>query len=607
MTEEVSKTPLRFVAHFVSPYKGYMLLFLVCVFISGLHGVIHSYLTKVIIDSLNQAESNHILRAVLWPAILFVAAYEMHNLSWRGINYVNLKTQAQIKESIIKKTFATVHKQAYQFFHDTFAGTIARNITILVESIETALHQNMMHIIRGCILLIASLLSMYFVNPLFFMALAIWMVGFIAISFLVSQKVKIFSDAYAKSQSVVAGQIVDSITNAQSVRIFGAARYEISYVEKFLKLMRERFQTKERFLLTFCLFQGMSVTALIGIMLFLLIHLKAQGQVSTGDFALILTLTIYVTDHSWWLTGQVNQLHGYYGKCQQSLHALYRPLEIVDSENAKELQVRQGRIVFDNVKFGYKGADGLFEDKSITIEPGQKVGLVGYSGGGKTTFVNLIMRLYDVEQGRILIDDQDIKDVTQDSLHHAIGLIPQDPALFHRTLMENIRYGRIGAAEQEVINAAVKAHADEFIQKLPQRYESLVGDRGVKLSGGQRQRIAIARAFLKDAPILILDEATSQLDSVTEHTIQQSLWELMQDKTAIVIAHRLSTLLHMDRILVFDKGKIIEDGTHQELLAGNGLYKRLWDAQVGGFIIDTTEDNSVVPAKEERWVIPVEA
>lgn len=246
----------------------------------------------------------------------------------------------------------------------------------------------------------------------------------------------------------------------------------------------------------------------------------------------------------------------------------------------------RGKIVFDRVKFHYKGTEPLFRDKSVEIAAGQKVGLVGYSGGGKTTFANLILRLYNVTGGAILIDGQDIREVTQDSLRENIAMIPQDTSLFHRSLTENIRYGRINATDDEVIEAAKKAHAHEFISRLPQGYDSLVGERGIKLSGGQRQRIAIARAILKNAPILILDEATSQLDSVTENLIQESLRELMQNKTAIVIAHRLSTLLYMDRILVFDKGRIVADGSHDELLARGRLYKNLWNAQVGGFLPD---------------------
>jgi ATP-binding cassette subfamily B protein len=284
------------------------------------------------------------------------------------------------------------------------------------------------------------------------------------------------------------------------------------------------------------------------------------------------------------------ELSNLWGNITQGLTVALAPLDIQDKPDATELRVTKGQITFDNVGFHYKGSEPLFTNKSVTIDPGQKVGLVGYSGGGKTTFSNLILRLYDVTDGRILIDGHDIRDVTQDSLRANIGMIPQDPSLFHRTLMENIRYGRDSATDAEVIEAAKRAHANEFIAKLPNAYDSLVGERGVKLSGGQRQRVAIARAILKNAPILILDEATSQLDSVTERDIQDSLWDLMQGKTTIVIAHRLSTLLHMDRILVFDSGKIVEDGTHDELLARGGLYKTLWDAQVGGFLPEMRED-----------------
>jgi len=288
----------------------------------------------------------------------------------------------------------------------------------------------------------------------------------------------------------------------------------------------------------------------------------------------------------WYTMYQVDQFNQALGKAKQSLNALLIPHDIKDETNATQLLVTQGRIEFSRVKFNYLGGYSLFQNKSVIIDAGQKVGLVGYSGGGKSTFVNLILRLYDVVDGQILIDGQNISDVNQESLRQAVAMIPQDPTLFHRSLKDNIRYGKTNASDDEVILASQKAHAHEFISLLPEGYEALVGERGVKLSGGQRQRIAIARAILKNAPILVLDEATSQLDSITESDIQESLWELMQGKTTLVIAHRLSTLLHMDRILVFDKGHIVEDGTHAELLNRDGLYKSLWDAQVGGFLLD---------------------
>jgi ATP-binding cassette subfamily B protein len=274
------------------------------------------------------------------------------------------------------------------------------------------------------------------------------------------------------------------------------------------------------------------------------------------------------------------------GNISQGLKIVLQPIDIKNFPQAKPLIVNKGKIIFENVQFNYPNLPQLFQNKSVVIDPGEKVGLVGYSGSGKSTFINLILRLYEVNQGRILIDDQDIKLVTQDSLRNNITILYQDPSLFHRSVVENISYGKPESSIEEIITAAIKAHAHDFIIKLPQGYNTILGEKGVKLSGGQRQRIAIARAILKNSPILILDEATSQLDVLTEEKIQSSLSSLMENKTVIVIAHRLSTLLKMDRIIVFDNGKIVQSGNHYELLAVPGLYKMLWNAQVNGFLLD---------------------
>jgi ATP-binding cassette subfamily B protein len=249
------------------------------------------------------------------------------------------------------------------------------------------------------------------------------------------------------------------------------------------------------------------------------------------------------------------------------------------------------------VKFAYEGGASVFDDLSVRIPAGQRVGLVGYSGSGKSTFVSLILRLYEPQSGRVLIDGTDVRQITQASLHAHLGLIPQDPSLFHRSLMENIRYGRQGASDEEVITAARKAHAHDFIQNVPGGYAALVGERGIKLSGGQRQRVAIARVVLKNAPILILDEATSSLDSVTEKAIQETLSELMRGRTVLVVAHRLSTIAHLDRILVFDAGRIVEDGSHAQLLAAGGLYETLWTRQAGGFLPDSSDSVAEVAGR----------
>ena len=575
-----------FIWYFLKPHKRFFIIFVGLAMMTGLWAPFNSLLIKYMIDSLGTSPLDKVATVLCWPGVLFVLNFEVHNLCWRGMGYLNYKYQPLIKNQIIKETFGYVHKHTHQFFQDNLAGRLSNQVTILADNIERMVHDSLRHLIRGGVLLIIAFISMYCVHPKFFLALLTWFFIFASCSLGLSRKIINLSESHAAAETIVSGQIVDSITNSPNVRIFGRQSYEVSYLEKALLLTKSRFQIKEIFSIKLHLAQGISLSMMLGFMLYFLIQLRMNQRVSIGDFALILGLSLEVGFMTWWTLEHVDEVNKAIGKCKQSLAALFRNIDIQDQENASKLSVTKGQITFSNVKFYYKNTEALFQNMSLTLEAGQKVGLVGYSGSGKTTFVNLILRLYDVTEGRILIDNQDIREVTQDSLHHHIGMIPQEPSLFHRSLMDNIRYGQLQAKDEEVIAAAKKAYAHEFIVKLPHGYDSLVGERGIKLSGGQRQRIAIARAILKNAPILILDEATSQLDSLTEIEIQKSLWQLMQNKTTLVIAHRLSTLLSMDRILVFQRGKIMEDGTHQDLLTLNGLYKRLWDSQVGGYLQD---------------------
>ncbi len=326
-------------------------------------------------------------------------------------------------------------------------------------------------------------------------------------------------------------------------------------------------------------------SVLIVSMLIALIYGLKLGWVSAGDFALVLTLSI---TFMWGIHDMGKQMQRYskvVGTCNQALSIIKQPHEITDLPNAQPLQVTQGQLSFREVSFHYENNKPLFKNLTITINPGEKVGLVGYSGGGKSTFIKLILRLMEIQSGQILIDDQDIKEVTKGSLRRQIGTIPQEPELFHRSILENIKFARVSATDEEVIDAAKKARCHDFIMDLPEQYQSLVGERGVKLSGGQKQRIAIARAFLKNAPILLLDEATSSLDSLTENEIHEALHEVMANKTTIVIAHRLSTLKDMDRILVFVNGEIVEDGSLENLLKNQyGHFYKLWQMQAEGFI-----------------------
>ena len=330
---------------------------------------------------------------------------------------------------------------------------------------------------------------------------------------------------------------------------------------------------------------GLIALMLVG-MLFYLVKLYGQNQISIGDFVLVVGLSFEVGHMIWYTMGVFDEFNLASGKCKQSLDSLLVPYEMVDCDDAKPIKVTKGDIQFQEASFNYKSGKVVFETLSLDIKSFEKVGLVGFSGAGKSTFVNLILRFFDLKSGRILIDEQDVSKITRDSLRHQISMIPQDTTLFHRTILENIRYSRIDATDGDVVHAAKLANAHDFIIQLPDGYNSYVGERGVKLSGGQRQRIAIARAMLKNTPILILDEATSALDSVSEKQIHDSLRALMKNRTTIVVAHRLSTLLEMDRILVFNEGKVIEDGSHLELLQSNGHYAKMWNMQAGGFLPD---------------------
>jgi ATP-binding cassette subfamily B protein len=329
------------------------------------------------------------------------------------------------------------------------------------------------------------------------------------------------------------------------------------------------------------------------------IELWAGGRMTVGEFAMAASMSLLIIEQARGLSRKFLDFFEYLGNVSDGVGIIVRPHEVRDAPDARALLPRGGEIVFEHVGFAYSEGRPVFAGLDLRIRAGEKVGFVGYSGSGKSTLLNLLLRLFDVQHGRILIDGADIAGVTQDSLRRSIAMIPQDPLLFHRSLLENIRYGRLDASDEEVVAAARRAHADEFIRATEQGYDSLVGERGIKLSGGQRQRIALARAILKDAPILLLDEATSALDSVTERHIQDSLRELMADKTVLVIAHRLSTLARLDRIVVFHEGRVIEDGTHAALLEAGGHYARMWAMQAGGFLPEVDPEEApplAVPA-----------
>ena len=623
MQNQLPKSFFLFTCHFLKQYKLIVAIFCFLGFCAGFWGPFNNILVKQLIDLLPHAREDGF--GVLAPSSIMIVANFIifDNFTWRMITYIRGRFAPLIINNIVSKLTDHCFAKSNQFYQNNLTGKLSKQIFNLADGVESMISNIIPNFLRGGSVLVAAFVASYFVNPIFFYILIIWFIIFAGISLLMSKKVVLLSDAQASAESAIVGELVDSLSNHSNIRAFARRRYEDSRMAPFYEKQVQTYRNSYFYYLIMHGIQGGLIAIMMGFSCYFLVDLYSKDLVTIGDFALILGLAMETGHMTWYTMSWVDECNKVVGKCKQGLAVLAASLEIQDKIDAKLLICHKGEITFDNVKFHYLNTGPLFTSLSIKIKAGERVGLVGYSGSGKSTFANLLLRFYDVTDGSILIDGQNIQDCTQDSLRENISIIPQDPSLFQRSIMENIRYGKIGATDEEVMLAAKKAHAHEFIATLSEGYNSLVGERGIKLSGGQRQRIAIARAFLKNAPILILDEATSQLDSVTENLIQDSLWELMNSsadihfienedvkiyarmdssllprmtkseegnkdikKTVLVIAHRLSTLLHMDRILVFDKGDIVEDGTHKELLAKKGTYKKLWDSQIGGFLGD---------------------
>lgn len=544
------------------------------------------YILKLMLDKIPLLNAENIVSELSGLMIFYLSMSLVIIIMWRFLDYIGIKLYSPMQRYIADILMDKMMQHSQNLFQNYFAGNLANKVKDVMGNIPDLICVVINQFFCAFTAIVIAIFTVSTINYKFAFLLGIWVIIFTIGAICFAKRAKGLSKKSSEIRSKLVGYIVDILSNIISVHLFASKKIESKRLSGQLNEYVKASQKRDWWFLYMFAFQGVLfvIYQIIGFML--LISGFKQGVVTTGDFALLITLNISIIDILWSLSRDILKFSRAVGETRQGLDIALTPLEIIDKPNAKDLIIKKGEIVFDKVHFHYKNTAPLFQNKSMVIKSGEKVGLVGYSGSGKTTFVNLVLRMYDIKDGGIYIDDQDIKEITQESLRNNIGVIPQEASLFHRSLMENIRYGRPDASDAEVIEAAKKAYAHEFIEKLPLGYESLVGERGIKLSGGQRQRIAIARAILKNAPILILDEATSQLDSVTEEYIQKSLWDLMQGKTTIVIAHRLSTLLHMDRIIVFDKGKIVEDGSHNELLDRNGLYKTLWDSQIGGFLPD---------------------
>jgi ATP-binding cassette, subfamily B, bacterial len=585
MINQVTPSLSHFLINLVKPYKKLLSTMALIGLCWALINTFTPYLLKLIIDHVVdfQGDKTDLLKTtqpyVFWYIGLWIAlCFNMRLLDW-----VKLKLFPNLREDVMCKMFNYLNQHSHHYFQNNFSGSLINKITDMQSGVID-IFSNLDDMYAQTLGLSVAIITLLFIHPIFAVILMGWAFAFLLITFLFLKPIQSLSHVFAESKTSVVGKMVDSISNIINVRLFVRHADENRYIHKSIKNAVQNDRTMQAKIIKMRIFWDISIIVLVSLNLFILLHMYSKNLVSIGDFTFVISLSISILWNLWFIAGQFVSFSEQIGICKQALSIISSPHEIVDAPDAKTLTLSKGRIRFHDVTFHYDEGAHLFKNKNIVIEAGQKVGLVGFSGSGKSTFVNLILRLFEVESGEITIDDQNINQVTQKSLREQIALIPQDITLFHRSLMENIRFGNTHATDNEVFEIAKKTYCHEFISQLAEGYDSMVGERGIKLSTGQRQRIAIARAMLKNAPILILDEATSALDSITEKYIQDALHLLMQNKTTIVIAHRLSTLSKMDRILVFDNGEIIEEGTHEALIAKAGHYARMWQMQAGGFL-----------------------
>lgn len=526
---------------------------------------------------------------VSWSIFTILGMYALANLvAWAGQRTRMLtlgRLEARVMRDLYNNSFGYLIGHSHEFFISNFTGTLTRRVTRYARSFESVLDNVLMNLFPALIFLIGvvfvlSLHSIWLGVGLFLLTILFVLLQVKMVLWILPLRTR-----RTEEDSRMTGALSDAVLNHSTITAFAASPYERSYFGTVAETWREATsRAMDGYTLIYAVLGLFSIVIEMAI-LATTAYLWQKGVLTIGDFVLVQIYILGLLNRVWGIGRNMRQLHDAFSEATEMLDILELPHGIRDATHAPALQVTKGEIAFDHVTFEYHDSHAVLNDFNLAIAPKEKVALIGSSGAGKTTIAKLLLRLYDLTSGAIRIDGQTIADVTQESLRKAIAFVPQEPMLFHRTLIDNIRYGRQEATDEEVIEAAKQAHCHEFISQYPEGFQTLVGERGVKLSGGERQRVAIARAILKDAPILLLDEATSSLDSESERLIQDALLRLMEGKTVIAIAHRLSTVMSMDRLIVMENGAVVLSGTHNELLAHeSNLYKKLWEIQAGGFI-----------------------
>ncbi len=587
----IPSNPIKFLWFIAKPYKWWILLALVGVVIANFAGLSLNYVLKLIVDAASNGLADEGPRTVLLLLFAYPVVTIFEVLSYRAVGLILHYQTAYIRTSAYRVLFQHLSKHSSEYFSDRFAGALAGKVNLvggnssgLINSLVWSYFYLIVSVVFGFAFIASTNLTLAYI---FIAGVAV----ITPISYFLAKPQLKLSEEKSATLNKLRGQIVDTITNILTVHQFSRNAHELSRLDSSIDAYQKADIRSDVFGEKVLIVGNLLVMAFVVAILFGAYFLWVNSTITLGDFVLVMTVS---TSIIWGISriGQtLNEFLGTYGETKEALLEVLLPHGIVDTEDAEHLS-SNGPIIYDNVTFTYSDAtEPVLKDFLLTVPEGQRVGVVGPSGGGKSTLVKLLLRQYDVDRGAILIGGHNISKVTQESLRDMMGIVSQEPALFHRSIKENIGYGKLDATDEEIIEAARKAYLHDFISGLKEGYETLVGERGVKLSGGQRQRVAIARAVLKNAPILVLDEATSALDSESENEIQKALVELVKGKTVIAIAHRLSTIRAMDRIIVLDGGKIVEDGPHDELLKKEGgLYARLWNHQAGGFLQEEGEE-----------------
>ncbi len=592
-----SKGPVAVLLHFISMFRGVLIVVTLCTMANEAMNLSIVWGLSVIVDGVTQQGASAFL-ASEWPLLTFLGLLLFPAIPIASF-LVNTLTSHTLgigmPAAIQWQGHKAVERQDLGFFHDLYAGQVASRLQQVASAVQQQLISAFQSIPRFLMQMVGSVILLSALSWQLAVPTVIW----ITLNVLLAVRLApIFTERArrsAKRRSLIAGAITDLYTNMQMVKQFAAEESEAGTIRGIIGKSIETQQSEQR------IYRTAELTVVVLNVLHWLSVLSigfsglVEGFVTIGEFTGAVYVLQRLSGHTFTFLQMGQQIFQAIGTIKDAMPVMTTPPTIIDRTDAKNLVVERGEIRFENVRFAYKSGKPVIDDLSLTVRPGEKVGLVGLSGAGKTTLVSLLLRFYDIEDGAIFIDGQDIRAVTQASLRRSIGVIAQDVALLHRSVGDNIRYGRPEATKDEIEAVAKMASADVFIADLSdgegrKGYEAFVGDRGIKLSGGQRQRVAIARVLLKDAPILVLDEATSALDSESEAAIQERLNLVMEGKTVIAIAHRLSTIARMDRIVVIDHGRIVEEGRPDELVEQDGLFARLWKRQTGGFIPEDIDE-----------------